>query len=146
MKERKKLKEIYLEHRDAIKKIILISIPFLGFIWGWFVSYIFFPKPLNDNQFQICEQVACNVYYNIENPLLEIPEGYSVSISKNKIEVAVDESTYVGSVIAEIQNGELIIKRNCSTVDVNSRAMFTGLIFSLVVLLIEAGVSYEIHK
>lgn len=59
MKERKTLKEAYSQHKEVIEIVIATIFAIASFIGGYLVSWNFFiQKPLEDKQFELCEQVA----------------------------------------------------------------------------------------
>ena len=116
MKKRKTLKEIYSQHKKAIQTVILVILAIVLFIGDYLVSWNFMFKPLNNSQFELCEQAARDVYAQKGNVIVEAPEDFSVSMTTTTITVESANILYRGRVIAKLQNGELVITRDTETV------------------------------
>lgn len=145
MKERKTLKEIYSQHVNAINLIIIIAL----FISGYLISWNFMMKPLNDSQFELCEQVARDVYaHQRENFIVEAPEDISVSINATTITVQLADSLHRGKVIAKLQNGELVMKRDMETGEAVLTSIGMGLLVLILafLILVIVVISYETIK
>lgn len=145
MKERKKLKEIYSQHRNAIENVILIALFISGYLIAWN-----FVKPMNDSQFELCEQVARDVYAQNENVLSEefepeVPEDFPVNITESEIKVGSTKDLHMGMVIARLQNGELVMTRDKQTEIAVILSILNGLLFIAVENLIDS-IAYEIHQ
>lgn len=146
MKERKTLKEIYSQHEYAIQTAILIIFTIALFIGGYLVSWNFMEKPLNDSQFELCEQVARDVYAQKGNVIVEAPEDFSVSMTTTTITVQSANNLYSrGKVIAKLQNGELVMMRDIETGEAVCNSILMGILFVLVTFLIVAG-AYVIYE
>lgn len=139
MKERKKLKEIYSQHEDAIQIAIFVIFAIALFIGGYLVSWNFMKKPLNDRQFELCEQVARDVYAQKGNVIVEAPEDFSVSMTTTTITVQSADNLYRGKIIAKLQNGELVMTRDMETGEAVFLSILMGILFVLVTILIVAG-------
>lgn len=149
MKERKTLKEIYSQHKDAIQIAILIILAIAFFNGGYLVSWNFMEKPLNDRQFELCEQVARDVYASKGNVIVEAPEDFSVSMTTTTITVQSANNLYRGKVIAKLQNGELVMTRDMGTGEAVFLSILMGIIFVLVAILIATvacGIYEKIKK
>ncbi len=142
MKKRKTLKEIYSQHKKAIQIVILVILAIVLFIGDYLVSWNFMFKPLNNSQFELCEQAARDVYAQKGNVIVEVPEDFSVSMTTTTITVESSNILYRGRVIAKLQNGELVITRDTETVSSIILSMIIGAIFVLVEFLI-ACVIYD---
>lgn len=136
MKTRKKftdnVRQMYAQHKDVIQNagfaILLIAI----FISGFLLSWNFMMKPLNDGEFELCEQVARDVYYQKWQALDEAPENVSVTTTSTTITVRLSDTAfrgYRGNVVAKLQNGELVITRNYETVYAIIVSIMTGILF-----------------
>ena len=148
MKERKTLKEFHSQHKNAINIIAILVILVLVialFICGYLVSWNFMEKPLNNSQFELCEQVARDVYAQKENVIVESPEEVSVSMTSTTITVQLTNSLYRGKVNARLQNGELVMTRDMETGEAVFVSILMGLLFVLIIILIAlvALVIYE---
>jgi len=85
------------------------------FIIAFFITWNFFKilnKPLNESQLEACEQVAYDVYAQGDVVLVDVPEGFSVEKTISSIAVQPNTNFQRGKVVAEIQNGELVITRD----------------------------------
>lgn len=145
MKERKtfidKVKEVYEQYTDATQIAMLVAIAIALFIAGYLVAWNFFEKPLNDNQFEACEQVARDIYAQ-KAVISEVAEDFSVSMTTTAITVRPTRSPYRGKVIARVQNDELVIIRDMETGGAIFFSILIGIFFVLVpILLLEVGVS-----
>lgn len=145
MKERKKLKEIYSQHENAIQLAILIILVIALSIGGYLVSWNFMERPLNDSQFELCEQVARDMYAQKGNVIVEEPEGLSVSMTTTTITVKSDNTLYRGKVIAKLQNGELVMTRDMETGKAVYHSILMGILFVFVPILIVAD-AWRIYK
>ncbi len=149
MKERKTLKEIYSQHKDAIQIAIFIILAIALFIGGYLVSWNFgidiYSKPLNDSQFELCEQIARDVYAQKGNVIVEVPEDFSVSMTTTTITVQSDNILYRGKVIAKLQNGELVTTRDMATGEAVFWSIIMGILFVVVTNLI-VGIYKTIKK
>lgn len=159
MKERKKLKKIYSQDKNTIQiaKIAIISAIFIitFFISGYLVSWNFANKLLNDRQFELCEQVARNVYAQKGNVIVEgniivkASEDFSVSMTTTTITVQLDDILYRGKVISKLQNGELVMTRDIEDEKAVLSSIFIGILFVLVatcIILIVLSASEYIKK
>lgn len=133
MKERKKLKEIYSQHKDVIRFAIFAIAFFIG---GYLFSWNFMKKTLDDRKFELCEQVARDVYAQRENVIVEVPEDFYVSMTTTTITVKWDDNLYRGKVIARLQNGELVIMRDMETGEAIFLSILMGILFVLMTILI----------
>lgn len=133
MKKRKTLKEIYLQHKGAIKIAIVAIAAIVLFICGYHVSWNV-NKPLNDSQLKLCEQIARDVYAQKENVMAEIPENFSVIMTKTTITVQPANSNV--EVIVKLQNGQLVIKQHMQKVRAVICSIGTGVAFILAEILL----------
>lgn len=53
-------------------------------------------KPLNDGEFELCEQVARDVYYQKWQALDEAPENVSVTTTSTTITVRLSDTAFRG--------------------------------------------------
>lgn len=149
MKERKnfidKVKQVYEKHTNAIQATVLVVIAIALFIAGYLVSWNFLRKPLNDNQFELCEQVARDVYAQKGTVIVEAPEDFSVEMTTTTITVKYANRLCRGKVIAKLQNGELVMTRNMEIGDAVFVSILMGILFVLVPALVIAiiGSIYE---
>ena len=147
MKKRKTLKEVYSQHKKAIQIVILaiiLAIP--PFIVGYLVSWNFMWKPLNNTQFELCEQVARDVHAQKGNVIVEKPKDFSVSMTKTAIIVQPDNILYRGKVIAKLQNGELVITRDMETGVAILSSILVGMAFVTAEFLIAVEIYEKIKK
>lgn len=126
MKERKKSIE------NLISRILAICAVIVLFIGGYLFNWNFFEKSLSDRQFELCEQIARDVYAQKGNVIVEAPEDFSVSIGTTTITVRVDDIQYRGRVIAKLENGELVMTRNNENGVAVIMSILMGLIFVYV--------------
>ncbi|MCI9177733.1 MAG: hypothetical protein HFJ28_04055 [Clostridia bacterium] len=140
MKERKTLKEIYSQHKDAVQIAILIIFAIASFIGGYLVSWNFMEKPLNDSQFKLCEQVARDIYAQKRSVIVEVPKNFSVSMTATTITVQSANKLYRGKVIAKLQNSELVMTRDMETREAVFWSILMGILFILVAILMFEGV------
>ncbi len=147
MKERKTLKEGSSQHIGAIKLVILVILAIAVFIGGYFVSWNFMNKPLNDSQFKLYKQVARYVYAQKENVIVEEPEVFYVRMTTNTITVQADNNQR-GMVIAKLQNGELVTTQNIETGDAVVSSILMGVSFVIVAIFIGVAAYgiYGIYK
>lgn len=128
MKERKKSIEILVSIILAICAVIAL------FIGGYLFCWNFFEKPLSDRQFELCEQIARDVYAQKGNVIVEVPEDFSVSIDTTTITVNVDSIRYRGNVIARLENGKLVMTRNSE----NGQAVFLSILMGVMFVCVAA--------
>ncbi len=143
-----KVKQEYKKRIDAIKNAVILIIMFALFIVGYFVSWSFLNKPLNDNQIKACKQVAHDVYYLKIIDKSEIPKEYSVNTTIATITVRSANILYRGKVIAKLQNGELVMTPDMETFDAIYISVLLGILFMVVPVLIIAkvGSNYKENK
>lgn len=149
MEERKTLKEVYSQHEDAIQAAILVILEIAFFIGGYLVSWNFIEKPLNDSQFELCEQVARDVYAQKGNVIVEAPEDFSVSMTTTTITVRSANNQYRGYVIAKLQNGELVMTRNMETGKAVFFSILMGMLFvalTIIIFIAAEGIYKKIKK
>lgn len=127
MKKRKSFK-------DTFEILILLLISIACFAGGYFLSWNFV-KPLDENQFALCEQIAQNAYDQRGNVLIEAPDEYEVEMTTTTITVRAVKLTYRGCVIAKLQDGELVITRDEETSSAIAQSIFFGIIVMLVGIL-----------
>ncbi len=141
-----KAKEVYKKHTDAILKIVVISLAIVMAIAGYLISWNVMIKPLNDNQFELCEQVARDVYAQTGNLIVEVPQDFSVDITETTIEIKYNNTLYRGKVIAKLQNAELVMTRDMEVVPFVSLSVLVALLFALVTVLIVAIINAIYQK
>ena len=136
MKERKtfigKVKQLYSQHKTTVLVIIVIAL----FISGYFVSWNFLVKPMSDTQFELCEQVARDVYDAQGQIIIEVPKDFSVSMTVTTITVKSADSLCRGKVVAELRNGELVITQDLETGDAIFLSIVMGIMLAVVSILI----------
>lgn len=132
MKQRKTVKQLYKEHENGIDIFILVVVSISLFIAGFFVSWNFIEKPMSDSQFDMCEQIARDVYEQKGNVIIEVPEDFSVSITTTTITVKSADYFVRGTVDASLCNGKLVIVRNLENYEAISVSVLTGIAFILV--------------
>ena len=120
MKTRRKfidnVKQVYAQHTDAIQITGALMFLIVLFISGFLVSWNCIEIPLNDSQFEFCEQVARDVYAQEGQGIVEAPEDVTVSKTTSTITVEPTNFTHRGKVTAKLQNGELVMTRDFATV------------------------------
>lgn len=153
MKNRKnttgKLKQFYAQHTNAIQNtgisLIIIALIIAGFLVSWF----FFNKPLDDEQFKLCEQVAQQTYEARDQFLIEEKEGFKVQVSQTSIEVMLDNYSSRGKIVAKLQNGEFIMNRDLQTREAIISSVLAGFLFvciGFLLILLIANVVYFMKK
>lgn len=148
MKERRTLKEVYSQHKDAILNAVFVIAVIASFICGYLLWWNFMAKPLNDSQFELCEQVARDVYAQKGTVIVEVPEDFYVTITETTIRVELLNCSYRGKVIAKLQNGELVMTRDMQTEEAVFFSILVGIVFGLVTILIAIYIkeNYQITK
>ena len=136
MKERRTLKEVYSQHKDAIQGAVLVIALIASFIGGYLLWWNFMAKPLNDSQFELCEQVVRDVHAQKGTVIVEVPEDFYVTITETTIRVGLLNCSYRGEVVAKLQNGELVMTRDMQTGEAVVLSILTGILFVLVTMLI----------
>ena len=136
MKERRTLKEVYSQHKDAIQGAVLVIALIASFIGGYLLWWNFMAKPLNDSQFELCEQVVRDVHAQKGTVILEVPEDFYVTITETTIRVGLLNCSYRGEVVAKLQNGELVMTRDMQTGEAVVLSILTGILFVSVTMLI----------
>ena len=136
MKKRKTLKQLYKQHEDAIQIAVLVIIAIAIFSAGFLVCWNFMKKPLSENQFEMCEQIARDVYEQKGQVIVEAPEDFSVSISTTTITVKSANTFFRGKVLASLQNGELVMTRHLEQGDAIFLSILMGILFICVSFLI----------
>lgn len=136
MKKRKTLKQLYKQHEDAIQIAMIVIIAIAIFSAGYFVSWNFMEKPLNENQFEMCEQIARDVYEQKQQVIVEAPEDFLVSISTTTITVESANPFFRGKVLASLQNGELVMTRYLEQGEAIFFSILMGVLFICVSILI----------
>lgn len=112
MKERKSLKEMYNKYEDPIQVSLIAIVIIAIFGIGVFTSWKFIFKPLSEEQFELCEQIALDVYEQKGKLIIvEASENFSVEISSTTIMVRSSDWKSIGRVCATLQNGELVMTR-----------------------------------
>ena len=142
MKKRKKLKEFYNKHKDEILFVIVLILAIALFIGGFLV---FWKKPMSDSQFEICEQIARDVYEQKGQVIVEVPEDFSVSMTATTITVIPPEEFGRGKVDAYMYNGELVVKRSLETGSTVTQSIAMGIVFFCFGAL-TAWIGYGIRK
>lgn len=142
MKHRKTLKQLYNEHKNRILIFFVrVSIAIALITASFFVSWNFMLKPMSDSQFEMCEQIARDVYEQKRDVIVEVPEDFSVKITTTTITVKSADLFVRGKVEASLCNGELVITRNLETVEAIIGSVLFGIMFScLAVLILIVGV------
>lgn len=137
MKKRKTLKQLYKQHEDAIQIAVIVIIAIAIFSAGYFVSWNFIEKPLSENQFEMCEQIARDVYnQKKQQVIVEAPEGFLVSISTTNITVESANPFFRGKVLASLQNGELVMTRHVEQGEAIFLSILMGILFICISILI----------
>lgn len=106
MEERKsfidKVKQVCEKHTGVIGITYFIAF----FIAGYIISWIFFAKPVNDNQLEMCEQVARNVYLQKGKAMFEDLKEFSVDMTATDTTARTTDEIYQCKVIVKLQNGD----------------------------------------
>lgn len=136
MKKRKTLKELYNEHEDGIQIFVIVTIAIALFVGGFLVGWNFMEKPMSDSQFEMCEQIARDVYEQKGQVIVEAPEDFSVSMTTTTITVKSAEASVRGKVDASLHNGELVMERSLETGEAVFISILMGILFFLLGALI----------
>ena len=131
-----KIKKFYFKHKNGIHTTILFIVAIALFIIGYYISWNYIEKPMNDAQFRACEQVAKSVYEQNSNMIVEVPEGFYVSIDTTSISVKLDSQVYRGKVVGKLQNGEFVTIKDYQINEGVSISILMGLLFILGLFLI----------
>lgn len=99
-----------------------------------YISRRFFVKTLDNTQFELCEQVAEDVYNQLERgqDIIEVPEGFYAHVDQFSIEVGIKD--FHGYVIGKLQNGDIVITQYSCDGEVELASIFGGI--GLFVLLV----------
>lgn len=76
------------------------------------------------------------MYAQKGNVIVEVPENFFVSQTTNTITVKSTNILYRGKVIANVQNGELVMTRDRETEEAVILSILTGIVFELVSIII----------
>lgn len=98
----------------------------------------FLQKPTSDSEFELYEQGDKTIY--------EVPEGVSLERTDTSIIISSAKKTVQGKVIANLQNGELVLTRNEESIEAISNNIFAGIFFIFVTSVIVVGVSSIYEK
>lgn len=132
MKERRTFKQ----YEGDIQVSLLVIIAIALFSAGFFVGWSFMEKPLSENQFELCEQIARDVYEQKRQVIVEAPEDFSVNVSTTTITVSSSYPFFRGKVLATLQNGELVMTRSLETGDAVFISILMGILFVLLAILL----------
>lgn len=124
------------------RKAVRIAIMVLAFIIGYMACWTLLMRPMNDEQFAMCEQVAKDVYNQSGQTIIEAPEDVYVNVTSTTITVGLQSVTYRGEVIAKLQNGELVLTRNMQT----ARAVFLSILIGIICFLISVIIILSIKE
>ena len=98
---------------NAIRIIIALE----SFIIGFIISWVFIEKPMNNVQFQKCEEFAQSYFeQGGTSPIFEkpLPDDYSVT-RNGKNSIIVKKGQLRGKVIATKKNDAIILKKDLET-------------------------------
>lgn len=105
-----KVKEACVQHAETIITAVVVVVGIaLCILLGFLLSLKIIGKPMSDEQFTFCEQVARDVYEKGNQLIVEVPE--EVNINKTETTITVSLNHNVGSVDAKLKDGELVFIR-----------------------------------
>lgn len=137
-----------------IRKLKKVLFSFTLYFIGAFISWNFVLVPMNEDEFELCEQVAMDMNAIIPNLIgsasfcIQVTKDFSahVDLSSKSIEVSSTHPFHYGKVVAKLKNGEPVIERKmqvCFTLVVN---IIFGILFFLVSDLIINAIKKRIKK
>ena len=99
-----------MKKREKIINVVLIVLAVALFSTGYIISANFLKKPLNENQFDLYEKVAQDVYEHGNQIIVEAPNDVTISKTATTITVK-PKFGFAGKVEAKLKNGELVFTR-----------------------------------
>ena len=126
-KSRFSFKDFFYDNENLITGIAMV----LLFITGLFVSLFTQATPSSTSQFELYKDVAQYVYENPKESIIEVPEEVSVSTTATSIIVGSSSEKYKGYVVAELNNGELVITQHSDWGNIIGCAIAMGSAFIL---------------
>ena len=115
-------------------KVLIASVAIVLFVTGFLVSWKYLIKPMNADQFVLCEQVARDVYAHSGDVIIEVPDGIKVETTTTYIQVSIYGN--VGSLTAKLQNGQLTMSRSYGIAERIILCILSAALFVLVPMLI----------
>ena len=142
MKKRKsfieKIEQVCEQHMSSTIIAFSVIIFIVLFGSGYMFSSNFLQKPTSDSEFELYEQGDKTIY--------EVPEGVFLERTDTSIIISSTKKTVRGKVIANLQNGELVLTHNEESIEAISNNIFAGIFFIFVTSVIVVGVSSIYEK
>lgn len=150
MKKRKsfieKIEQVCEQHISSTIIAFSVIIVIVLFGSGYMFSSNVLQKPTSDSEFELYEQVARDVYEQGDKTIYEVPEGVSLERTDTSIIISSAKKTVRGKVIANLQNGELVLTRNEESIDAISNNILAGIFFIFATSVIVVCVSSIYEK
>ena len=136
MKAQKNLEKNVTRKHLSKKEILGFVLTVVAMVEAFFIGYIFtytiYQKPMTEGQFELCEQVAKDVYEHKKDESYNVPDIVSVDVEGRTVFVTMKDHTYRDKVIARKENGELIISRYLQTEEARCKSLLIGFLFAIL--------------
>lgn len=146
MKERKFFNRIRIVLFNQLKKVTSVAIAIAIYLVGYLISWNFLQIPLNDTQFELCEQLAIDMSENIPNLIgsstfcIQVTDDFYayVNMSSRSIKVFSAHPFHYGKVVAKLKGGKPIPKREMQYA---KRILISSIIGLILFLIYDAVIS-----
>lgn len=128
------------------KKKVTIAVGLALFVIGFWLFYNFFQRPIPDEQFALCEQVAQDLAMELPSNVtsgtlwIEVTDDFFVKADLNKDSVKVTPSNNYSyrddAVVAEFNDGALILERRDGVLAAILVSALVGLLFFIAELIL----------
>lgn len=125
-----------------LKMLIAITLFILGFMISWGSLF----RPLNEEEFKACEQVAREMYFQRNQSFIPQKEGFSIQRSSTSVAVTSSNPFNIGKVIAESRNGEVILERDMQTENAIIISILIGILFLLLGIATKMIITEKVNK
>lgn len=122
MKEKKKRNDAKEELKAGLIWIIGVLL-----FYGVIISAEYISPYLEEEQFDFYEKIACAVYEQGNQVIIEVPKG--VSVKKDLTSITVGPENKPGKIVAKLENGKLVFEEHSGFGLALFIAIFIGLAF-----------------
>lgn len=131
-----KIRETYTQYEDVVQINGFVIFLITMFIVGYRVSWNCL-KPISADKFELCEQVARDVYAQEGKVIVEASKEVSVTTTTTTITVKLN-NMHLGKVVAKLQNGELTMTRYSETGKAILLSILFGIVFVFILIVLLA--------